>query len=126
MAPVGQVVRPRVSYSDLERQPEDGRRYEIYDGEVYVVPAPVPLHQRAVGRLYRILDDYAADHGGEVFTSPIDIVFSEYDVIQPDLVYFSSIPKGPPWRCSRSQPRNINCGREHAPARRSRQQPSGS
>jgi Uma2 family endonuclease len=90
MAPVSQVVRPRVSYSDLERQPEDGRRYEIYDGEVFVVPAPVPLHQRAVRRLLRILDEYAAAHGGEVLGSPIDIVFSEYDVLQPDLVYFSA------------------------------------
>ena len=36
------VVRPRVSFADLERAPEDGRRYEIYDGEVFVVPAPVP------------------------------------------------------------------------------------
>lgn len=89
MAPVSQIVRPRVSYSDLERQPEDGRRYEIYDGEVFVVPTPLPLHQRAVGRLLRILDDYVARQGGEVLVSPIDIVFSEYDVIQPDLVYFS-------------------------------------
>ena len=90
MAPVSQVVRPRVSYGDLLRHPEDGRRYEIYDGEVFVVPAPLPVHQRAVRRLLRILDDYAARYGGEVFTSPIDIVFSEYDVIQPDLVYFAS------------------------------------
>lgn len=28
------VVRPRISYADLERSPEDGRRYELYDGEV--------------------------------------------------------------------------------------------
>ena len=38
-------VQPRVSFADLERAPEDGRRYELYDGEVYVVPAPIPLHQ---------------------------------------------------------------------------------
>jgi Uma2 family endonuclease len=90
MTPVSQVVKPRVSYGDLQRQPEDGHRYEIYDGEVFVVPAPLPIHQRAVRRLLRILDDYAAAHGGEVFTSPLDIVFSEYDVLQPDLVYFKA------------------------------------
>ena len=28
------VVRSRISYADLERVPEDGRRYELYDGEV--------------------------------------------------------------------------------------------
>jgi len=31
------VVRPRVSLTDLERAPEDGRRYELYDGEAFVV-----------------------------------------------------------------------------------------
>ena len=36
-----QVVKPRVSYADLERAPEDGRRYELYDGEVFVVPSPL-------------------------------------------------------------------------------------
>ena len=44
MAPV-KVVRPRISFADLERAPEDGRRYELYDGEVFVVPAPLPRHQ---------------------------------------------------------------------------------
>jgi Uma2 family endonuclease len=39
MARMG-MVKPRVSYADLERMPEDGRRYELYDGEVSVVPAP--------------------------------------------------------------------------------------
>ena len=41
------VVQPRVSFADLERAPEDGRRYELYDGEVFVVPAPLPRHQVA-------------------------------------------------------------------------------
>ena len=45
MTPV-RVVRPRVSYADLQQAPEDGRRYELYDGEVFVVPAPIPRHQR--------------------------------------------------------------------------------
>jgi Uma2 family endonuclease len=83
------AVRPRVSYADLERAPEDGRRYELYDGEVFVVPAPLPRHQVVQHRLMSLLDDYARDHGGFAVASPIDIVFSEYDVLQPDVVYFS-------------------------------------
>jgi Uma2 family endonuclease len=81
-------VRPRVSYADLERAPEDGRRYELYDGEVYVVPAPMPRHQRVQIRIVEWLDEYAASVGGFVVASPIDIVFSEYDVLQPDVVFF--------------------------------------
>jgi Uma2 family endonuclease len=81
-------VRPRVSYADLERAPEDGRRYELYDGEVYVVPAPLPRHQRVQTRLIEWLDAYAESAGGFAVPSPIDIVFSDYDVLQPDVVYF--------------------------------------
>ena len=81
-------VRPRVSYADLERAPEDGRRYELYDGEVYVVPAPIPRHQRVQIRLVEWLDEYAESVGGFMVDAPIDIVFSEYDVLQPDVVFF--------------------------------------
>ena len=87
MGAVGKV-RPRVSYADLERAPEDGRRYELYDGEVYVVPAPIPRHQRVQIRLVGWLDEYAESVGGFMACSPIDIVFSEYDVLQPDVVFF--------------------------------------
>jgi Uma2 family endonuclease len=81
-------VRPRVSYADLERAPEDGRRYELYDGEVYVVPAPVPRHQLVQMHVVAWLHDYAESVGGFAVDSPIDIVFSEYDVLQPDVVFF--------------------------------------
>ena len=48
---------PRVSFADLEQWPDDGRRYELYDGEVYVVPSPLPLHQVVAARLYDVLHD---------------------------------------------------------------------
>ncbi len=80
---------PRVSFADLERWPEDGRRYELYDGEVYVVPSPLPLHQIAAARLHLVLSDYVRDHGGLVLFAPLDIVLTEYDVVQPDLLLFT-------------------------------------
>src|SRR3954468_22352285 len=82
-------VQPRVSFADLERAPEDGRRYELYDGEVFVVPAPLPKHQVVQDTLTEILRRYAREHGGFAVSSPIDIVFAEFDVVQPDVVYFS-------------------------------------
>ena len=81
-------VQPRVSYADLERTPEDGRRYELYDGEVYVVPAPIPLHQVVQYTLAEALRAICRQHGGFAVGSPIDIVFSDYDVVQPDLIVF--------------------------------------
>ena len=84
------VVRPRISFADLERAPEDGHRYELYDGEVFVVPAPLPRHQVVQHLIADMLRDFAADHGGFAVASPIDIVFSDYDVLQPDVVFFSA------------------------------------
>ena len=81
-------VRPRVSYADLEWAPEDGRRYELYDGEVYVVPAPIPLHQVVQHTLTELLCEFCRRYGGFAVSSPIDVVFSEYDVVQPDVVFF--------------------------------------
>jgi Uma2 family endonuclease len=82
-------VQPRVSFADLERAPEDGRRYELYDGEVYVVPAPIPLHQVVQYTLAEELRAICRQHGGFAVGSPIDIVFSDYDVVQPDLIVFA-------------------------------------
>lgn len=87
MAPV-RTVRPRISYADLERMPEDGRRYEIYDGEVFVVPAPLPRHQVVQQLIVEVFHRHAQEHGGFAVDSPIDIVFSDYDVLQPDVVFF--------------------------------------
>src|SRR5215218_1885409 len=81
-------VQPRVSFADLERAPEDGRRYELYDGEVYVVPAPIPRHQVVQHTAAEALRAICRQHGGFAVGSPIDIVFSDYDVLQPDVVYF--------------------------------------
>lgn len=87
MSPV-KVVEPRITYADLERWPEDGRRYELYDGEVFVVPGPLPRHQVVQQLIAEMLRAYAARHGGFAVGSPIDIVFSDYDVLEPDVVFF--------------------------------------
>ncbi len=84
------IVRPRVSYADLEQAPEDGRRYELYDGEVFVVPAPIPRHQIVQQLIAEVLRRHVSAHGGFSVSSPIDIVFSEYDVLQPDVVLFTA------------------------------------
>src|SRR5438093_10010329 len=88
MAPM-QAAHPRVSYADLERWPDDGRRYELYDGEVYVIPSPLLIHQVVSGRLHLALSEYVRVHGGTVLFAPLDIVLTEYDVVQPDLLVFT-------------------------------------
>jgi hypothetical protein len=50
--------------------PDDGKRYEVIDGEVFVTPSPVLLHQRAAFALGMLLSGY--DHGREALRAVID------------------------------------------------------
>ena len=70
------------------RQRYDRPWYELYDGEVIVVPAPFARHQRVGSHIEDILQEYERATGGIVLRSPTDIVLTEYDVIQPDIVFF--------------------------------------
>lgn len=66
--------------------PDDGQRYEVLDGTLFVSPAPSAIHQRTVFRLACILDEYTNAHGvGETMISPADIQLSEQRVLQPDV-----------------------------------------
>ncbi len=71
--------------------PEDGNRYEIIDGELFVNPAPRFLHQYAVGELRERLHAYVRAHRiGVALTSPADIAFGPRTLVQPDV--FVSLP----------------------------------
>ena len=83
------ALDPRVTFAELQQWPDDGRRYKLYDGEVIVVPMPLPRHQRVVLHISEILTEYERATGGLVFGSPIDIVFAEHNVLQPDLTFFT-------------------------------------
>src|SRR5256885_12587680 len=78
----------RVTFAELQQWPDDGRRYELYDGEVIVVPSPFLRHQRVALHLVDVLLAYEKATGGVVVPAPFDIVFSEHNVVQPDVVFF--------------------------------------
>jgi Uma2 family endonuclease len=78
-----------MSYADLQRMPDDGRQYELYDGEVRVVPSPTNRHQMVLRNLVALFLEYAKEHGGRLLFAPSDVVFTPFNVIQPDLLYFS-------------------------------------
>lgn len=80
-------LKQRLDYSDYALLPQDGRRWELLDGDILVTPAPAPRHQRVSKRLQRQLEAYFEAQGlGEVFDAPIDIILTPHDVLQPDLV----------------------------------------
>jgi Uma2 family endonuclease len=78
----------RLTYDDLVRLPEDGLRHEIIDGVHYVTPSPGSRHQRLIRRLLVAIDNHLETHPGtgEVFGAPLDTVFSQWDVVEPDVL----------------------------------------
>ena len=91
--PSGAPARPSVpapppggwTIEAVHALPDDGNRYELLDGELFVTPAPSLLHQRAIRLLLQALHPFVSRYAlGEVFTSPADIVFSPRRLVQPD------------------------------------------
>lgn len=77
------------TYADYRRLPDDGQRYEVIRGYLYVSPAPSIIHQRALRRLLMVFERFVRDYSlGEVFFAPIDILLPEGIAapVQPDLV----------------------------------------
>lgn len=80
----------KLTYEDYALIPDDGRRHEIIDGDEVVSPSPRTQHQRVVGNLYFLLRRHVREHGlGEVFVAPFDVVLSDYDIVQPDVLFVS-------------------------------------
>ena len=66
--------------------PDDGLRHEVVDGEHLVTPAPLLVHQRAVGLFHRHLTLYVIAHGlGECLAAPADVEFDPHTMVQPDV-----------------------------------------
>ena len=79
----------RFTYQDYLQLPED-RRYEIVDGELFMVPAPTPYHQRVSLKLEQLLYNHVTQRKlGEIFHAPCDLLVSEIDIVQPDIFYIS-------------------------------------
>ena len=80
----------KFTYEDYLLFPDDGKRHELIDGEHYMTPAPSTRHQRISRRLLTAIEEFLKDHKlGEVFDAPCDVVLSDVDVVQPDLLFIS-------------------------------------
>jgi Uma2 family endonuclease len=78
--------------------PDDGNRYELFDGELLVTPAPTGLHQFALTILWKILNPYvSAERLGWVMSSPADLSLGGKQLSQPDLFVMPSVPPGRDW-----------------------------
>jgi Uma2 family endonuclease len=78
----------RWTYEQFAQLPDDGNRYEVIAGELYVTPAPRPRHQEVVVRLIVRLAQFVEQHRlGKIYPGPIDVLFAEGDYLEPDLIF---------------------------------------
>lgn len=79
----------RWTVTDLELLPDDGRHYEIIDGELFVTRAPHWKHQNVSVKFGMALESWSVESGlGEAAINP-GLVFSETDSVIPDVVWAS-------------------------------------
>ena len=79
----------KFTYVDYLNAPED-KRYELLDGDLLMTPAPTEIHQRVATLLGWKVAQFVTENGlGRVYVAPFDVVLSDYDVVQPDLLFVS-------------------------------------
>jgi Uma2 family endonuclease len=81
----------KLTYDDFLLFPDDGQRHELIDGEHYLTPSPNTKHQRVSGNLFLMIGSWLEERPiGRMFYAPYDVVFSNFDVVEPDLLYLSN------------------------------------
>jgi Uma2 family endonuclease len=81
------TAAPKLTYDDFLGFPDDGRRHELIDGDHYVTPSPAERHQRVSTELVVALANHLRSAGtGRVYHAPLDVVLSNHDVVEPDLL----------------------------------------
>lgn len=89
------LTKPRGGwrYEHLLELPDDGKRYEIIDGELYEMPSPSWIHQVILDNLMALLRPLAVARGSRMFVAPLDLFLAGGRPVQPDLFYL-----GPNWK----------------------------
>ncbi len=80
----------KLTYDNYVCFPDDGKRHELIDGEHHVTPAPLTKHQRISVNLVSAIHHHCQQtKQGQVFSAPTDVIFTETDVVQPDVMFLS-------------------------------------
>jgi Uma2 family endonuclease len=83
-------ARIKFTYEDYYNAPED-KRYELHDGDLVVIPSPNELHQRVLGNILFDIALFVRERDpGRVYPAPFDVVFTNHDVVQPDVIFVSN------------------------------------
>jgi len=83
-------VEPLLTVADLDLMPDDGNRYELFEGVIFVSRAPGLTHQRVLANVIAIYRAYLDKNPiGEILPTP-GVIFDEYNGVIPDAVFISN------------------------------------
>ncbi len=86
-----EVRSSQLTYEDYLLFPDDGKRHEIIDGDHCVTPAPKTKHQKVSFNLTVAIGSFVKQRGlGLVLAAPSDVILSDENVVQPDLLFVST------------------------------------
>jgi Uma2 family endonuclease len=87
--------KKKYTYQDYFDLPDDGKRYELINGELVMTPAPNTIHQTVTNNLEDSLRSFLRKNKtGKMFHAPYDVVLSKKNVVQPDILYISNERSG--------------------------------
>ena len=90
ISPTDDVAGPpqgQWTYATYAAIPDDGRRYEVIGGTLYMAPAPGSTHQTASNWFSYYLTTHVQIPGlGRVFAAPFDVRLGDGNVVQPDVL----------------------------------------
>ena len=86
------VPKPWIKFTVKEYMSlPEGAPYQLLDGEMILAPSPTQRHQSIVAAIYRALYQFVSQNRlGQVWFAPLDVVLSDHDVAQPDLLFVSN------------------------------------
>ena len=83
-------TRRKFTYQDYRNTPDDSR-YELLDGELIEMPSPKEIHQRLVLLIGSLFHAFVSGGNlGKAYIAPFDVVFTDTDVAQPDVIFVSN------------------------------------
>jgi Uma2 family endonuclease len=95
-------TRTRITAEEYFQLPETNLPIELIDGEILQMPAPSYIHQRIIIQLIVLLSKLVERVGGEVIAAPLDVVFDDGNIAQPDVMWLA-----PDTRCQVTEKRLV-------------------
>ena len=90
IATIAVKPKPKLTYEDYASLPDD-ERCELINGELIPMPSPNWLHQILQAKIFLPLAGFVYGESlGDVVAAPMDILFTPFDVVQPDLIFISN------------------------------------